>query len=91
MRDIHLEDSLKLSLLRLSKSEEVKFAMKFEQIIGMLNKISEFEIKDGIQKKTCTISDLRNDEILPSLTIETIKEFSNVFVDGYFASPKVLE
>ncbi|AAX16856.1 Asp-tRNA(Asn)/Glu-tRNA(Gln) amidotransferase subunit GatC [Borrelia hermsii] len=91
MRDIHLEDSLKLSLLRFSKSEELKFVVKFEKIVGMLNKISEFEIKDVIQKKTCDFSDLRNDEVLPSLTIESIKNFSNVFVDGYFSSPKVLE
>ncbi|AHH13844.1 Asp-tRNA(Asn)/Glu-tRNA(Gln) amidotransferase subunit GatC [Borrelia nietonii YOR] len=91
MRDIHLEDSLKLSLLKFSKSEELEFAIKFEKIVGMLNKISEFEIKDGIQKKTCNFSDLRNDEILPSLTIESIKNFSNVFVDGYFSSPKIFE
>ncbi|AHH03319.1 Glutamyl-tRNA(Gln) amidotransferase subunit C [Borrelia nietonii YOR] len=54
MRDIHLEDSLKLSLLKFSKSEELEFAIKFEKIVGMLNKISEFEIKDGIQKKHAT-------------------------------------
>lgn len=91
IRDICLEDSLKLSLLRLSKNEEQEFAIKFEKIIGMLNKISEFEIKDGIQKEACNFSVLRDDEILPSLAIESIKNFSNVFVDGYFSSPKVFE
>ncbi|AHH08311.1 Asp-tRNA(Asn)/Glu-tRNA(Gln) amidotransferase subunit GatC [Borrelia anserina] len=91
MIDIHLEDSLKLSLLRLGNSEKQKFVMKFEKIIDMLNKIAEFKVKDGFQRKTCKLSTLRNDEILPSLTIESIKNFSDVFVDGYFSSPRVLD
>ncbi|AHH05071.1 Aspartyl/glutamyl-tRNA(Asn/Gln) amidotransferase subunit C [Borrelia miyamotoi] len=91
MEDIHLENSLKLSLLRLSEKEEQKFVEKFEKIIGMLNKISQIEVRDDVQKKTGVITDCRNDEILSSLSIESIKSFSNVFVDGYFSSPKVLE
>ncbi|ACH93294.1 Asp-tRNA(Asn)/Glu-tRNA(Gln) amidotransferase subunit GatC [Borrelia duttonii] len=91
MKNIHLENSLKLSLLKLSEDEKQQFVMKFEKIVYMLDKISEFKIKDGFHKAVCNFSDLRDDEILPSLTIESIKNFSNVFVDGYFLSPKVLE
>ncbi|WP_024653925.1 Asp-tRNA(Asn)/Glu-tRNA(Gln) amidotransferase subunit GatC [Borrelia persica] len=91
MEDIHLENSLKLSLLKLSDDEKQQFIMKFEQVVCMLDKISAFEIKDGFHKTICDLSDLRDDEVLPSLTIESIKNFSNVFVDGYFSSPKVLE
>ncbi|AGT27334.1 Asp-tRNA(Asn)/Glu-tRNA(Gln) amidotransferase subunit GatC [Borrelia miyamotoi] len=91
MKDIHLENSLKLSLLRLSEKEEQKFFEKFEKIIGMLDKISKLEVRDDIQKKTVVITDCRNDEISSSLSIESIKSFSNMFVDGYFSSPKVIE
>ncbi|QFP41984.1 Asp-tRNA(Asn)/Glu-tRNA(Gln) amidotransferase subunit GatC [Borrelia miyamotoi] len=91
MKDIHLKNSLKLSLLRLSEKEEQKFVEKFEKIIGMLDKISQLDVRDDVQKKTSVITDCRNDKISSSLSIESIKSFSNVFVDGYFSSPKVLE
>ncbi|BCR20950.1 Asp-tRNA(Asn)/Glu-tRNA(Gln) amidotransferase subunit GatC [Borrelia miyamotoi] len=91
MKNIHLENSLKLSLLRLSEKEEQKFVEKFEKIISMLDKISQLEVRDSVQKKTGVITDCRDDEISSSLSIESIKSFSNVFVDGYFSSPKVIE
>ncbi|AYE36221.1 Asp-tRNA(Asn)/Glu-tRNA(Gln) amidotransferase subunit GatC [Borrelia turcica IST7] len=91
MKDIHLENSLKLSLLSLSKDEEQKFVERFENVISMLNKISEFDVRDDFKQKTCELSNLRDDEVLDSLTIESIKNFSNLFLDGYFPSPKVLE
>ncbi|WKC57906.1 Asp-tRNA(Asn)/Glu-tRNA(Gln) amidotransferase subunit GatC [Borrelia sp. P9F1] len=91
MKDIHLENSLKLSLLILSEDEEQKFVEKFEKVVGMLNKISEFDVEDDFEQKVCELSDLREDEILPSLRIESIKNFSNSFLDGYFPSPRVLE
>ncbi|WP_445435929.1 Asp-tRNA(Asn)/Glu-tRNA(Gln) amidotransferase subunit GatC [Candidatus Borreliella tachyglossi] len=91
MKDIHLENSLKLSLLSLSESEEQKFVEKFRKTIEMLNRISELDVGNDLQEKTCQMSDLRNDESVPSLTIESIKKFSNLFLDGYFPSPKVLE
>ncbi|UGQ16031.1 MULTISPECIES: Asp-tRNA(Asn)/Glu-tRNA(Gln) amidotransferase subunit GatC [unclassified Borrelia] len=91
MKDIHLENSLKLSLLSLSENEEQKFVEKFEKVIGMLNRISGFDVGDDFKQKICELSDLREDEVLPSLKIESIKNFSNLFLDGYFPSPKVLE
>ncbi|UER67524.1 Asp-tRNA(Asn)/Glu-tRNA(Gln) amidotransferase subunit GatC [Borrelia sp. BU AG58] len=91
MRDIHLENSLKLSLLSLDGDEEQKFVEKFEKVVGMLNKISEFDVGDDFKQRACALSDLREDEVLPSLKIESIKKFSNLFLDGYFPSPKVLE
>ncbi|QMU99133.1 Asp-tRNA(Asn)/Glu-tRNA(Gln) amidotransferase subunit GatC [Borrelia sp. A-FGy1] len=91
MKDIHLENSLKLSLLSLSKDEEQKFVEKFEKVIDMLNKISEFDLIDDFKQKACDLSNLRDDKELASLTIESIKKFSNLFLDGYFPSPRVLE
>ncbi|BCR21777.1 Asp-tRNA(Asn)/Glu-tRNA(Gln) amidotransferase subunit GatC [Borrelia sp. HM] len=90
MKDLHLESSLKLSLLRLSEKEEQEFVTKFQKVIDMLDKISQFDVSNDFEKKTCSLTDCRDDEVSSSLTIESIKKFSNMFVDGYFSSPKVL-
>ena len=91
MKDLHLENSLKLSLLRLSEKEEQEFVTKFQKVIDMLDQISQVDISNDFEKKTCVLTQCRDDEISSSLTIESIKKFSNVFVDGYFSSPKVFK
>ncbi len=45
MKDIHLKNSLKLSLVTLSRESEDKFISKFEKVIKLVNKISNFEVQ----------------------------------------------
>ncbi|MBB6042905.1 Asp-tRNA(Asn)/Glu-tRNA(Gln) amidotransferase subunit GatC [Borreliella yangtzensis] len=91
MQDIHLENSLKLSLVTLSRESEDKFISKFEKVIKLVNKISNFEVQVNFDANKKKIFTLREDEARFSLPIESIKKLSNSFLDGYFASPKILE
>ncbi|WP_215539288.1 Asp-tRNA(Asn)/Glu-tRNA(Gln) amidotransferase subunit GatC [Borreliella bavariensis] len=91
MKDIHLENSLKLSLVTLSRDSEDKFISKFEKVIKLVNEISNFEVKINFNANKKKISKLREDKVRCSLSIESIKKLSNSFLDGYFSSPKILE
>lgn len=91
MQDIHLENSLKLSLVTLSIESEDKFISKFEKVIKLVNEISNFEVQVNFDANKKKISTLREDEVIFSLSIESIKKLSNSFLDGYFTSPKILE
>ncbi|PRR00047.1 Asp-tRNA(Asn)/Glu-tRNA(Gln) amidotransferase subunit GatC [Borreliella burgdorferi] len=91
MKDIHLKNSLKLSLVTLSRESEDKFISKFEKVIKLVNKISNFEVQINFNANKKKISTLREDEVEFSLSIESIKKLSNSFLDGYFSSPKILE
>ncbi|WKC75159.1 Asp-tRNA(Asn)/Glu-tRNA(Gln) amidotransferase subunit GatC [Borreliella yangtzensis] len=91
MQDIHLENSLKLSLVTLSIESGDKFISKFEKVIKLVNKISNFEVQVNFDANKKKISTLREDEVIFSLPIESIKKLSNSFLDGYFTSPKILE
>ncbi|WKC85267.1 Asp-tRNA(Asn)/Glu-tRNA(Gln) amidotransferase subunit GatC [Borreliella lusitaniae] len=91
MKDIHLENSLKLSLVKLSKESEDKFISKFEKVIRLVNEISNFEAQINFDSNKKKISTLREDKVRFSLSIESIKKLSNSFLDGYFSSPKILE
>ncbi|ADQ29253.1 Asp-tRNA(Asn)/Glu-tRNA(Gln) amidotransferase subunit GatC [Borreliella burgdorferi] len=91
MKDIHLKNSLKLSLVTLSRESEDKFVSKFEKVIKLVNKISNFEVQINFNANKKKISTLREDEVKFSLSIESIKKLSNSFLDGYFSSPKILE
>lgn len=91
MEDIHLENSLKLSLVTLNRDSEDKFISKFEKVIKLVNEISNFEVKINFNANKKNISTLREDKIRCSLSIESIKKLSNSFLDGYFSSPKILE
>ncbi|EOA80149.1 Asp-tRNA(Asn)/Glu-tRNA(Gln) amidotransferase subunit GatC [Borreliella burgdorferi] len=91
MKDIHLKNSLKLSLVTLSRESEGKFVSKFEKVIKLVNEISNFEVQINFNANKKKISTLREDEVKFSLSIESIKKLSNSFLDGYFSSPKILE
>ncbi|QFI14471.1 Asp-tRNA(Asn)/Glu-tRNA(Gln) amidotransferase subunit GatC [Borrelia sp. CA_690] len=91
MKDIHLENSLKLSLVRLSRESEDKFISKLEKVIKLVNEIANFEVQINFDANKKKISTLREDKVRSSLSIESIKKLSNSFLDGYFSSPKVLE
>nr|WP_267509638.1 Asp-tRNA(Asn)/Glu-tRNA(Gln) amidotransferase subunit GatC [Borreliella garinii] len=91
MEDIHLENSLKLSLVTLNRDSEDKFISKFEKVIKLVNEISNFEVKINFNANKKNISTLRKDKARCSLSIESIKKLSNSFLDGYFSSPKILE
>nr|WP_044051970.1 Asp-tRNA(Asn)/Glu-tRNA(Gln) amidotransferase subunit GatC [Borreliella afzelii] len=91
MQDIHLENSLKLSLVRLGRESEDKFISKFEKVIKLVNEISNFEVQINFDANKKKISTLREDKVRFSLSIESIKKLSNSFLDGYFSSPKILE
>ncbi|MBB6213030.1 Asp-tRNA(Asn)/Glu-tRNA(Gln) amidotransferase subunit GatC [Borreliella californiensis] len=91
MKDIHLANSLKLSLVTLSKESEDKFISKFEKVIRLVNEIANFEVQINFDANKKKISTLREDKVRFSLPIESIKKFSNSFLDGYFSSPKILE
>ncbi|AJA90167.1 glutamyl-tRNA amidotransferase [Borreliella chilensis] len=91
MEDIHLENSLKLSLVTLSKEGENKFISKFEKVIRLVNGISNFEVQVNFNANKRNISTLREDKVTFSLPIGSIKKLSNSFLDGYFSSPKILE
>ncbi|AAC66714.1 glutamyl-tRNA(Gln) amidotransferase subunit C [Borreliella burgdorferi] len=91
MKDIHLKNSLKLSLVTLSRESEDKFISKFEKVIKLVNKISNFEVQINFNANKKKISTLREDKVEFSLSIEAIKKLSNSFLDGYFSSPKILE
>ncbi|WP_324280567.1 Asp-tRNA(Asn)/Glu-tRNA(Gln) amidotransferase subunit GatC [Borreliella garinii] len=104
MEDIHLENSLKLSLVTLNRDSEDKFISKFEKVIKLVNEISNFEkviklvneisnfeVKINFNANKKNISTLRKDKVRCSLSIESIKKLSNSFLDGYFSSPKILE
>lgn len=91
MKDIHLENSLKLSLVTLSRDSEDKFISKFEKVIKLVNEVSNFEVKINFNANKKKISTLREDKVRCSLSIESIKKLSNSFLDGYFSSPKILE
>ncbi|SCW31625.1 aspartyl/glutamyl-tRNA(Asn/Gln) amidotransferase subunit C [Borreliella japonica] len=90
MKDIHLENSLKLSLVILSRESEDKFISKFEKVIKLVNEISSFDVQVSFDANKKKISALREDKVRVSLSIESIKKLSNSFLDGYFASPKIL-
>ncbi len=51
MKDIHLKNSLKLSLVTLSRESEDKFISKFEKVIKLVNKISNFEVQINFNAK----------------------------------------
>ncbi|KEO62304.1 Asp-tRNA(Asn)/Glu-tRNA(Gln) amidotransferase subunit GatC [Borreliella garinii] len=91
MKDIHLENSLKLSLVTLNRDSEDKFISKFEKVIKLVNEISNFEVKINFNANKKNIFTLREDKVRCSLSIESIKKLSNSFLDGYFSSPKILE
>ncbi|WP_215537108.1 Asp-tRNA(Asn)/Glu-tRNA(Gln) amidotransferase subunit GatC [Borreliella bavariensis] len=91
MKDIHLENSLKLSLVTLSRDSEDKFISKFEKVIKLVNEVLNFEVKISFNANKKKISTLREDKVRCSLSIESIKKLSNSFLDGYFSSPKILE
>ncbi|MCD2332192.1 Asp-tRNA(Asn)/Glu-tRNA(Gln) amidotransferase subunit GatC [Borreliella americana] len=91
MKDIHLKNSLKLSLVTLSRESEDKFVSKFEKVIKLVNEISNFEVQINFNANKKKISTLREDEVKFSLSIESIKKLSNSVLDGYFSSPKILE
>ncbi|WNY69490.1 Asp-tRNA(Asn)/Glu-tRNA(Gln) amidotransferase subunit GatC [Borreliella andersonii] len=91
MKDIHLKNSLRLSLVTLSGESEDKFISKFEKVIKLVSEISNFEVQINFNANKKKISTLREDEARASLPIESIKKLSNSFLDGYFSSPKILE
>ncbi|MBB6031521.1 aspartyl-tRNA(Asn)/glutamyl-tRNA(Gln) amidotransferase subunit C [Borreliella spielmanii] len=91
MKDIHLENSLKLSLVRLGGESEDKFISKFEKVIRLVDEILNFEVQINFNANKKKISTLREDKVRFSLPIESIKRLSNSFLDGYFSSPKILE
>ncbi|MCD2373421.1 Asp-tRNA(Asn)/Glu-tRNA(Gln) amidotransferase subunit GatC, partial [Borreliella burgdorferi] len=80
MKDIHLKNSLKLSLVTLSRESEDKFVSKFEKVIKLVNKISNFEVQINFNANKKKISTLREDEVKFSLSIESIKKLSNSFL-----------
>ncbi len=73
MKDIHLKNSLKLSLVTLSRESEDKFISKFEKVIKLVNKISNFEVQINFNANKKKISTLREDKVEFSLSIEAIK------------------
>ncbi|WP_211487796.1 hypothetical protein, partial [Escherichia coli] len=63
-----MENSLKLSLVRLGRESEDKFISKFEKVIKLVNEISNFEVQINFDANKKKISTLREDKVRFSLS-----------------------
>jgi len=84
----YLED---LSCFSLSDDEKKRFMGDLQKILNDINRLSDLNT-DGIPECTQAIqSELRDDEVHPSLTRELILKNAQLKNDEYFIAPKTVE
>ncbi len=90
MEDIvHLEY---LSKLKFAENERAAFENEFSSIVKFVNEIVELELPDDLDiDKAITLSDLRADEALPSISQEEALQNAPIQKDGCYVTPLVVD
>ncbi len=82
----------KLSRLEFSDAEKKQFKQEFEAILAQVDAINKVDVSgvDLIEDTIDASQDLRKDEILPSLSIQTILQNAPESDNGAFVVPQTV-
>ena len=86
-----LEHLAELSKLEFSQEELVNFDKDFENLINMVEKVKTCNISGERRLKVISMDDLREDEVVPSTSVEKLLKNSPDTKKDSVAVPRIME